>query len=367
MAALPETETAHPARQRDVSLDLLRAIAILEVVFAHSGVSGWLFQVRNFGVPLLILLSGWSIGLSIARRPISFPAYLVRRARRLVLPAWGFLVAYFLFFLVLDGIGLTARNYSWSTILDSFTFHDGIGYVWVIRVNLLVSLIALPLIALDRRVRSHAVFIAACAAAILASELAWLAFDASGHRTSETLLHEIIEDGVFYLTGYGALFAIGLRLPRLPNRAVLALSLLSGVVFLGIAAALWHANGSFVPTQGYKYPPQLYYLAYGLFISLALVAGRGWLVRAIPEGPTRRLAVFIGSNTLSIYLWHIPAVEIGKELSAAGWMPDIPLVSWLAIAAFAIVATRLQHVVVNALAPRLTSGRLRRRLPLSHG
>lgn len=358
-----ETTPRNRPRDRDVSIDLLRAIAILEVMFAHSGVSGWLFQVRNFGVPLLVLLSGWSIGISLQRRPISFFAYIVHRTRRLVLPTWGFLACYFLLFLLLDATGLTARHYPWSTVFDSFVLDEGIGYIWVIRVNLLVSLVTLPLLALNRRTESHALYIGLCAATVLASELTWMAFSAAGLSQSTALLPQIVTASVFYLTGYGALFAFGLRLPQLSSQVLLTLSLLCGALFVFLAIRFWQATGAFVPTQGFKYPPQIYYIAYALFISLALVAGRAWLLRAIPEGRARHAAVFIGSNTLSIYLWHIPAVEILKDLTAAGFIPNSPLVSFIITALFAIIATLLQHRVVGALELH----RSRRRLPLSQG
>jgi len=44
-------------RERDTSLDLMRFLGVLVLMLAHAEPPGWLFQLRNFGTPLLIVAS----------------------------------------------------------------------------------------------------------------------------------------------------------------------------------------------------------------------------------------------------------------------------------------------------------------------
>ncbi|SFK21637.1 hypothetical protein SAMN04488079_106193 [Methylophaga sulfidovorans] len=45
---------------RDHRIDLLRFIGLSMIIFAHVGPPSILFQLRNFDVPLMVLISGMS-------------------------------------------------------------------------------------------------------------------------------------------------------------------------------------------------------------------------------------------------------------------------------------------------------------------
>ena len=77
----------------------------------------------------------------------------------------------------------------------------------------------------------------------------------------QKLFEYIIVEGY----GYSLIAALGIRLYSLQKQQLLYFSgffLLIFDVLLG-----YH---QFVPTQGYKYPPTLYYFTYGLFVSYLL-------------------------------------------------------------------------------------------------
>jgi fucose 4-O-acetylase-like acetyltransferase len=337
-----------PPHDRDFALDLVRAIAIIEVIFAHTDLPPLLDQLRNFGVPLLLVISGMAFSLRHQSRPFSFPAHIVRRVRQLLLPTWLFLAFYFLLMSGLDAAGILPGSFGLPYILDSFLLQNSAPFVWVIRVNLLVSLIAGLLLFVDHRANGP-LLVAIVLALLAANDLLWRAFITSPLARTDLAHH--IESNAFYALSYGAMFLLGMRLARLPRWSVLALAALSGLVFVGIAGWYWSETGVFVPTQSFKYPPRAYYIAYALLVSLALLSFRNELAAMVPPGWPRALLGFIGANTLWIYLWHILALRIVERVVDLGWLPDHWSITWPTIVALSVAATWLQHQLWRRLAP----------------
>lgn len=179
------------------------------VILAHVALPPLLAQTRNFGVPLLILLSGWSIGLSLAGRQPRLWQLSAAPAEARRVAGLGLLAFYFSLFAITDALGISAAGHQPARILDSFLFGGGIGYVWVIRVNLLalVTPAARPAgaehgerhrLSRPRVRRPH-------------RQRTALRGLCRGGRGG---LGHILANTPFYLIGYGAIFAIGLRLPQ---------------------------------------------------------------------------------------------------------------------------------------------------------
>ncbi|MFQ3221147.1 MAG: fucose 4-O-acetylase-like acetyltransferase, partial [Paraglaciecola sp.] len=104
------------------------------IIFAHIGSYGVLFQIRNFDVPLMVLVSGMSFGLSYKTNEEYFN-YLWKRVKRLIFPVWIFLTVYFVSLLMLDPQSL---DLDLKTVITSYLLIGGIGYVWIIKVFILV-------------------------------------------------------------------------------------------------------------------------------------------------------------------------------------------------------------------------------------
>lgn len=89
--------------QRDFKLDTLKAIALLCIILAHVAPPAWLMQMRNFDVPLMVLISGDLAGRAITKKKLNYFEYLKKRVFRLVKPVWIFLVIFFIFmFAIVD-------------------------------------------------------------------------------------------------------------------------------------------------------------------------------------------------------------------------------------------------------------------------
>ncbi|WP_028312021.1 acyltransferase family protein [Derxia gummosa] len=286
---------------RDDKIDLLRFLGLAMIVLAHVEPPALVFQLRNFDVPLMVLVSGLSFGLSY--RQESFGAYAWKRVKRLLLPVWIFLTGYFL---SCAALGFPTPLPDAPTVLSSYTLMSGIGYVWVIRVFLLLALLAPGLWWLARRTPSQGRWFGGLGLGLLAYQalLWWLGpwLGTPAGALFETLVLETI--------GYALVFAAGLRLPDVPRRAV---ALFAGVALAGFAAtAAWlrWRYGFIVSTQQFKYPPSAYYLSYALGVSALLWLAGDALVAAVTRLKLIGLLRFAAQNSIWIYLWHIALIPV---------------------------------------------------------
>jgi len=284
---------------RDERIDVLRGLGLAMIVLAHVDPPGAIFQLRNFDVPLMVLVAGLSYRAT--ARVERYRTYLWSRFERLVLPVWVFLSGYFAFAAITGvPIDLPAPERIWS----SYLLLDGIGYVWIIRVFLLVALVAPAIHALHRSESSHLRYFALLSGCYLAYAAA---VSVSGANATPEWSW-VLEHTVYALVPYALVFAVGLRLPDLDRRQ---LALLAGLMLAAFLALMWFYRaqaGRFVPTQEFKYPPQSYYLAYALFVAVG--AWRYVAAAIVLLRQTRMLPpiLFLGRHSIWIYLWHIPLV-----------------------------------------------------------
>ena len=116
----------------------------------------------------------------------------------------------------------------------------------------------------------------------------------------------LVKDWGLYIFGYAAVFMTGLRI----RKASVKENVLVSGVFLAVAVvcACFAAekHGSWLSFQQYKYPPALYFLIYGVLMSAFL-----WMTAKVwTKVLDNSLFTFIGRNTIWIYLWHIPFVNL---------------------------------------------------------
>ncbi|MEG2251361.1 MAG: acyltransferase family protein [Bacilli bacterium] len=120
---------------RDIKIDFIRFIGISLIILAHVSPPNWLFQFRNFDVPLMVVLSGYLYSMKSKKSNQLNLQYIIKRFKRLVIPVWIFLTILFLGILVYQPRILTLK-----LLITSFGLYSGIGYVWIIRVYLIIAL-----------------------------------------------------------------------------------------------------------------------------------------------------------------------------------------------------------------------------------
>ncbi len=285
---------------RDGKVDILRCIGLAMIILAHSGPPALLFNLRNFDVPLMMLVSGASFSLSYRGEP--YFSYLWKRIKRLIFPVWIFLTVYFL---AMFTVHVPAPLPSSKTILLTYFLVSGIGYVWIIRVFILVAAISPLIFVYCTKVKSNARYFTVLGIIYLIYEIILF--------LSKPYVHSIagicFESIVLYLIPFAVVFAIGLRLHLLSRKQILFLGFGTFGIFSAIMLFQFVTQGQVLATQQFKYPPSLYYLAYAISIGCFLWLAAGKVEIFIHRIRIDKVISFVSQNSIWIYLWHIPIVE----------------------------------------------------------
>lgn len=314
-----------PSQKRDGSIDVLRCIALVGIVLAHISPPQVILQLRGFDVPLMVFLSG-VVFLRRDESPLDF-RYLVsywgRRIKRIIFPVWLFLTLYYPFMYFLSG---QIPSLAGSGMLDVFTLRTG-WFVWIFRVFLIVALAAPLLTVLTRHFNPGILYLAGVAILLL---LEWISNPHySGFR------YYVLES-----IPYIIVFMFGMLANRTGKRWMLLITLAWLAVYVLLAVWKFRSIGQYVNTGTCKYPPRLYYLAYGLGCIGVLWLIKDGLMKCLKRVPfLEKLLVFIGSHTMWIYLWHILFLEFMADFcsTAAGAIRFTHLPFWFARFAFVLV------------------------------
>lgn len=283
---------------RDKNIDLLRFIGLTLIILAHVSPPYILFNVRCFDVPLMVFISG----LTCYQKNIKFSySFIQHRFSRLVIPVWIFLTVYFIVLLLLQAkgidLGLTKQD-----IWGSYILLGGIGYVWVIRVFLLVGFISPFVLKLNNLIKNNIIFILIYTILILCYLV--ITFLHIGINNS------IIKYIVLYAIGYAFLFLLGVRIKDFTKKDITILISIMLVVF-GFMAYIDITTATIItPTilhiNDFKYPPTNIFLIYGIIMSVIIY----FIVYSKKRTQLNSFVNFVGCNSIWIYLWHIPFITI---------------------------------------------------------
>lgn len=281
-------------------IDILRFLGISLIILAHVNPPILLMNLRCFDVPMMLFVSGLAYSNKRSNFSISFIAH---RIKRLIIPVYIFLSFYFIvvfalkYFLRID-FGITKEH-----VVGSYLLMNGIGYVWIIRVFLLIGIITPLLQKFNETILGTRTYMCFILFFLLIQEI--LTENGAG------LTSIFIRDYVYYMTGYSIIFMIGLRImngQQLWKWNIFGVSIfLLSVCYIIID----HSSGgginisSAIHINNYKYPPQTYFIAYGSMMSIFVYA---ILKKYSFNYP--RIFLLIGQNTIWIYLWHIPLIQL---------------------------------------------------------
>lgn len=110
------------------------------IILEHCEAPQWLSQFRCFDVFGFWTCMFW-------KTIINYLGYIIKRAKRLLIPMWSFgavLITLLTIVALVFDKDLLTINY----IIESFAMIGVIGYVWIMRVFLLVAMVTLLLILL---------------------------------------------------------------------------------------------------------------------------------------------------------------------------------------------------------------------------
>ena len=292
---------------RDNNIDLIRFIGLSLIILAHVS-PPIILNIRTFDVPMMIFVSG----LTCYSKELSYSwKYLYHRFARLVFPVWIFLTIYFTPMVLLKvvgvDLGLTFRH-----VWGSYLLLDGIGYVWIIRVFLLIALITPLLVKFNNAIKNQYVFTLIFSLCLCGYLL--ITYLGIGAEIS------FVNNWLYYIIGYGFLFLLGVRIKGFTKVGGTTffgamLLLLMAQTFVDIRQIEW-AKPIILHINDFKYPPTNVFKLYGLIMSVVVYA----IVYLKSRERLNSFVHFVGCNSIWIYLWHIPIVAVTSKIDMVWWM-----------------------------------------------
>ena len=172
-----------------------------------------------------------------------------------------------------------------------------IGYVWVMRVFLLMALV-IPIV---YNLLSKANFYVSLLSifGIIAIQILLIECISS---LDNKVVRFILDEFLLYTIGYLPLAILGLKIREFSSKEQWIFLILTAIV---IISYLSYNEWVFNPNK-FKYPPSSLYLLYGLFASALL-----WTIKN-PLSSLIRCDIFnyLSKNSMWIYLWHIVPVYL---------------------------------------------------------
>lgn len=271
-------------------IDFLRFVGLSLIVIAHIDAPFTITQIRTFDVPLMVFVSG----LSYSGRTIksSWSSFYYPRIKRIVVPVYIFLSLYFICFSLL-GLPLT-----WNKVINSYllTTDGGIGYVWIFRVFLLIMLVTPFLVKVSYSLSNlFFYFLLAIIFALNCVLVSILPYD------NGSVAITVIKEVVPYLLGYSLLFLLGLRLRESSRKECIGLCIVLPILLIALLIINKDSMGGTINISMFKYPPTSCFIVYGAWVCSLL-----WLFRNCFDSLSNNsFVLFVGRNTIWIYLWHI--------------------------------------------------------------
>lgn len=290
--------------KRDNYIDFIRFLGITLIIIAHINAPAMLTQIRCFDVPLMIFASG--LAYSNKKIKATWHNFYWPRIKRLLIPVYIFIPFYLLLLLIAD-IPVTKELCVRSFLL---TLRGSIGYVWIIRVFLLMTLVT-PLLIKTKSKFNNMGIMGTILLILCLNEIAVLSI----HKVEPMPIYlEVYTDIVPYLFGYSTIFLLGLSVNTtcksmkqgMGTHLALVLTMVIGSLFFIYHTKINSGAFSFV---AYKFPPRMIYLVYGIICCLII----WWLKPYIGKLADIRFVLFVGRNTIWIYLWHMVYVIIANK------------------------------------------------------
>lgn len=284
---------------RDRKIDIIRFIAIFCIILAHSQAPSIILELRNFDVVAMVFLSGISFYLSNDNKKVNLIDYSVKRFKRLIIPTWLFLTLFFMFFYILAILIGKRPYFDLSNIILSYSMLTGIGYVWVMRIFFVVAIVSPLLLFISNKIKSNLNYFLVLAL-IYAGYYGLLIL----YNEMTGLFKFLFEPLILQSIGYSLIASVGIRFKKMDYKEIIV----GMTVFFMIYLILMKIN-NFETTQESKYPPTMYYISYGLFMSFLLYI----ILERIPiiyNFCCQKYVFFLAENSLTLYFWHIIPVQL---------------------------------------------------------
>lgn len=312
--------------KRDVRIDILRAIAITLIVLAHVFPPTNIFRLRMFDVPLMTMVLGMSYKLSSSRNiNESYVTYCLKRFKRLILPAWLFVVVYLILLHFLKNDSVITTNY----ILNSFKMArvvNSMPYVWIIRVFLIISLISPFLNFISNIFKKISLKIILLFILLFIQRISVILF-------LENSKSPLFENLSMYFS-YSLIALVGMW--------VIKQSIKENLIMVGTLFTLFLilVNKKGFSILGDKYPPGLLYSCYGMLVSITLfiIFSNSYIMK----NNNLYIAKWLSKNSLQLYYYHALVVTfISPSILGEDWIRK-----WVLVFSISVILVYIQNYVL---------------------
>ena len=276
--------------ERYKNIDILKFIGLLCIILAHVSPPAIIQQLRGFDVILMIILSSY-LYFEKEDNIVNYFKYIWKRIKRLLFPTYLFLIIFFMCVFIID-----VNKFSLKTILSSILLHEGIGYVWIIRIYILTAIL-LPII--EKMIKKYQI-----SKVIIFNVLLYVLYEIL-YYFGILNLNIIFTDIVAYLIPCISVIVVTYWLKQNydNNKKILKFSIINIIIFVLLAFIIYKITGEIKNTNYAKYPFRLYYLSYAFGMSgiLFLI----FKCKKIVNMFYNKFVSFVSKSSLWIYLWHI--------------------------------------------------------------
>lgn len=316
--------------RRDSSIDVLRFIGLSLIILAHSAPPDTIFNLRTFDVPLLLFVSGLTL---FNKQPDFSIKAFIHRALRLVIPVYVFMTIYFILAVAIQSKGINL-NVTQSDIIGTYLLLA--GYVWIIRIFLIIGLLTPFLL----YIRDHCSTFVVYGIAIINTVVLEIMI------SNGILMDNIIVDKyVYYGLGYSVPFLISLKFPQLSLKAQVG-TIVMFVILLITCAVIYikplESGDSLIIFDRFKYPPQAYYLLYGIVGSLILYI----IIVRMKLYKYLEIFSFIGCNTIWIFLYHTPIIQVLTKFTSLEWYVKY-FIAYSVATALCVIQVKIVNIIQN--------------------
>lgn len=323
-------------QSRDFNIDFLRWLGLTLIVLAHVQAPFSITQLRCFDVPLMVFVSG----LCFKKPNCNLKNYFLKRFKRLYIPTAIFLTLFFLLIYIAQLSGVYIP-YTSAQVIGSYLLLESpsIGYVWIIRVFILMAIIAPFTFRAINKLKTTTYFIIAI---IIILYIILVPLIHISNKTSDFIYTELI----VYTIGYGTILALSQQLGLKPRKQIKRY-IFFPIAILSIFVIYMIISRKIFPfSAAYKFPPQGYYLLYGICCSIILYAinWNGFTPLFI-----KKIISFISEHSLWVYLWHIPFVVFSNSINS---FSELWLIKWIICYSLAILTTMLQVLLICKIQSR---------------
>lgn len=279
--------------QRDMRLDFMRALGTLTIIVPHVLSPNILVQIRAFDVVMLVFVSGMSYAYQAMNgQSLEYYQYIKKRCRKLLLPTMILILVVYCSVNITSVALSKGVYYSVYDLLKSvLLFQDGIGYVWIIKVYLGLALIAPLVWKYIDRIDSEVLLLAVCSVIYIVYYIAQAAIQ----NIKVPVISIFFEEYAFYIVAYTIPFIIGMYICK-NGKERKFIKIIWILIFVGVQIAVILQGGGFTPNAN-KYPPQIYYLSYGIACSIII-----YRIAPTKVNPCIR---WLSRNSLVFYLVHV--------------------------------------------------------------